>query len=158
MQKPLLGHKVAFLVANGLNETDLIASQKAVQALGADTRIISMDQGLVSSLNETGWGLNFAADQGLNTSLAADYAAVVVPGGQRSIDKLQLTAHTRRFIRGFYETNKPVCVINEGKDLLTFAEIDADAEAANLLIIDGAPDALGDFVLGLVVEDTAVAA
>jgi len=158
MQKPLLGHKIAFLVANGLNETDLISSQKVVQALGADTRIISTDQGLVSSLNESGWGLNFAADQALNTSLAADYSAVIVPGGQRSVDKLQLTAHTRRFIRGFYETNKPVCVINEGKDLLAFAEIDVDVEAANLLVVEGAPDTLGEFVQALVVEEPAVAA
>lgn len=123
MQKPLLGHKIAFLVTNGFHETDLIEAQKRIQALGADTRIVSTDQGLVSSWNSLGWGLNFAADQGLKTSLAADYSGVFIPGGQRSIDKLQLTAHTRRFVRGFYESNKPVCVMNEGVDLLAFSEL-----------------------------------
>ena len=63
MQKQLLGQKVAFIVAKGFFEADLVEAQKSIQTLGADTRIISMDQGLVSSLNEQGWGLNFASDQ-----------------------------------------------------------------------------------------------
>jgi len=158
MQKPLQGHKVAFLAANGLNETDLIESQKIVQALGGDTRIVGMDQGLVSSLNEHGWGLNFAADQALKQSLAADYSALVVPGGRRSIEKLQLTAHTRRFLRGFYECKKPVCVINEAVDLLEFAEIDAQAGADNLLIIENEREALSGFLTTLLLEDEPVAA
>ena len=158
MQKTLLGHKVAFLVANGLNETDLIETQKIVQALGADTRIIGMDQGLVTSLNDQGWGLNFASDQALNQSLAADYSAVVVPGGKRSVEKLQLTAHTRRFIRGFYDTNKPVCVLNEGADLLSFAEVDAEAAADNLLVLEGTYEGLSEFLSTLLLEEQAVAA
>jgi len=158
MQKPLLGHKIAFLVANGLSETDLIESQKIVQVLGADTRIIGMDQGLVSSLNAEGWGLNFASDQALKQSLAADYSGIVVPGGTRSVEKLQLTAHTRRFLRGFYDTNKPVCVVNEGSDLLAFAEIDVTDSQDNLLVLEGNYDGLGDFFAGLLLEDQAVAA
>lgn len=158
MQNPLHGHKVAFLVANGLDEADLIESQKIVQSLGADTRIISMDQGLVSSLNEHGWGLNFAADQALNQSLAADYSAVIVPGGRRSIEKLQLTAHTRRFLRGFYETGKPVCAIDEGSTLLAFAEIDVENPAKNLLVQESADDGLANFLQTLLLEEEAVAA
>ena len=158
MQKSLLGHKIAFLCANGLNETDLIESQKIVQAFGGDTRIIGMDQGLVSSLNAHGWGLNFAADQALNQSLAADYSALVVPGGQRSIEKLQLTAHTRRFVRGFYDTNKPVCLINEAKSLLGYAEIDESAEANNLLVLGDEREALSEFLSSFSLEDEPVAA
>lgn len=157
MQKPLLGHKIAFLVANGLNESDLIETQKIIQALGADTRIISMDQGLVSSLNDQGWGLNFAADHSLNQSLAADYSGIVVPGGKRSVEKLQLTAHTRRFIRGFYETDKPVCLLNDAADLQAFAEIDV-ADAQNLLVVDGSTDGVADFFNTLLLEEQAVAA
>jgi protease I len=158
MQKPLLGQKVAFLVANGFFEADLVEAQKSIQTLGADTRIISMDQGLVSSLNEQGWGLNFASDQPLNESLAADYSAVVVPGGRRSIEKLQLTAHTRRFLRGFYETGKPVCVIGEGVQLLGFAEIDAEAGAENLLVLETVSEQVAEFVNSLLLEEQAVAA
>ncbi len=157
MSKSLLGHKIAYLVANGLNEQDLIESQKIVQALGADTRIISMDQGLVSSLNETGWGLNFAADQALNQSLAADYSAIIVPGGQRSVEKLQLTAHTRRFLRGFYDMNKPVCILKEAEALLEYAEI-TDLDAKNLMIAQEGYEGIDAFLEALLLEENAIAA
>ena len=122
MQNPLYGQKAAILVANGFSEQDLIALQRIAQNLGADTRIVSMDQGLVNSWNGEGWGLNFAADQALNTSLAADYSLLIVPGGQRSVEKLKLTAHTKRFINGFLACGKQVIVANEALDLLLFTE------------------------------------
>lgn len=128
MQKPLLGQKIAFLVANGFTESDLVEPQRALQALGADTRIISMDQGLVNSWNGEGWGLNFAADQALNTALAVDYDGVVIPGGARSIHKLQLTAHTRRIVKGFVEAHKPAAALCDASEILRFAEIDLGLE------------------------------
>lgn len=122
-QKALYGQRIAILVANGFSEQDLIRTQRVVQAMGGDTRIVSMDQGLVNSWNGTTWGLNFAADQALNTSLAADYEILIVPGGERSAEKLKLTAHTRRFMNGFLATGKPVIAANEAVDLLSFTEI-----------------------------------
>lgn len=129
MQSPLIGQKTAILVANGFSEQDLIKTQRVIQQLGSDTRIVSMDQGLVNSWNGTGWGLNFAADQALNTALAADYSALVIPGGQRSMDKLKLTAHTRRFINGFLDSDKPVVAVNEALDILTFTELVSGRDA-----------------------------
>ena len=158
MKTVLSGQKIAFLVANGLKESDLICAQKTVQSLGADTRIISMDPGMVSSLNETGWGLNFAADRPLRESLAADYSAVIVPGGQRSIEKLRLTAHTKRFLRGFYDTQKPLCILGQAADLLEFAEIDRDNAGAHVLISEEADSALGEFLERSLLAEHAVAA
>ncbi len=126
MKKPLLGQKVAVLVANGFCEKDLTLTQKAMMNAGATLRIISMDHGLVNSWNEDGaqggWGLNFAADQVLSKALAADYDMLIVPGGKRSVEKLELTAHTRRFIGGFVDTGKPVAIYNDALELLLFSE------------------------------------
>jgi len=122
MNNLLLGQKIAMLVANGFSESDLIETQKAIQALGGTPRIVSMDQGLVNSWNGTGWGLNFAADQALNEALAVDFDVLIVPGGLKSAEKLKLTAHTRRFVNGFLAGNKPVFVLNEAVELLEFTE------------------------------------
>lgn len=130
MQKPLLGEKIAVLVANGFNEKDLTVSQKALMNAGADVRVISMDNGLVNSWDENGWGLNFAADQALNQALAVDYTMLMIPGGQRSIDKLKLTAHTKRFLNGFMNARKPVAMFAEAVDLLVFAERAQDMEVS----------------------------
>jgi protease I len=122
MSKPMMGQKLAVLVANGFSETDLMAAQRTLQKAGVNVRIVSMDQGLVNSWNGTGWGLNYAADYPLNAALAADFDILLIPGGQRSIDKLKLTAHTKRFINGFMNAHKPVIAFDEALDLLIFCE------------------------------------
>jgi protease I len=122
MNKPLLGQKIAVLVANGFSEKDLTMTQKSLMTAGANVRIVSMDQGLVNSWNEQGWGLNFASDQVINEALAVDYSMLIVPGGQRSVDKLKLTAHTRRFLNGFLNASKPVALFGEAVSLLAFSQ------------------------------------
>ncbi len=122
ISKNLAGMKIAVLVANGFSEEDLTETQRLLQASGTFGRIISIDQGLVNGWHGRTWGHHFAVDTLLNTALAADYDMLIVPGGQRSLDKLKLTAHTRRFISGFIATAKPVIVFGEALQLLLFAE------------------------------------
>lgn len=122
MHKALLGRKLAVLVANGFCEKDLTEMQRALQKTGANIRIVSMDQGLVNSWNGLEWGLNFAADQALNEALGADYAMLVIPGGRRSVEKLKLTAHTRRFIGSFLDARKPVVAFDDALELVIFSE------------------------------------
>lgn len=122
MSKPLTGAKIAILVANGFNEQDLTHTQRALQALGGHTRIIGMDQGLVNSWTGESWGHHFASDNVLSAALAADYSMLIVPGGRRSIEKLKLTAHTRRFIGGFMDAGKPVALFDDASELLAFAD------------------------------------
>src|SRR5690606_33724615 len=98
------------------------STQKALLPFGANIRIVSMDHGLVNSWNGLGWGLHFAADKALNSALAADFSMLVVPGGRRSLEKLKLTAHTKRFISGFVDSRKPVAFFGEAVELLAFAE------------------------------------
>lgn len=122
MQKALLGQKLAVLVANGFCEKDLTEMQRGLMKTGANVRIIGMDQGLVNSWNENGWGLNFAADQLLSEALGADFSMLIIPGGQRSVDKLKLTAHTRRFIGSFLDSHKPVVAFDQAVELLVFSQ------------------------------------
>ena len=55
MSKALLGQKIAVLVANGFQETDMTATQRLLQDTGANVRIVSMDHGLVNSWKDNGW-------------------------------------------------------------------------------------------------------
>ncbi len=165
MEKPLLGQKIAFLVANGFYEDDMVQSQRALQALGANIRVISMDRGLVNSWNGEGWGLHFAADNALNTALAADYDMLVVPGGRRSIDKLKLTAHTGRFMGGFLGAGKPVAIFGSALELLVFfekapgyevagpARLQGDAERAGALWEGHGPVISGSLLSAFVMDD-----
>jgi protease I len=122
MNKRLAGIKIAVLVSNGFCENDLTETQRALLAEGADFKIISLDHGLVNSWHGHGWGHHFAVDNPLSSALAADYAMLVMPGGRRSIDKLKLTAHTRRFIGGFMAARKPVAVCGSAMQLMIHAD------------------------------------
>lgn len=118
MDKPLNGIKVAVLVGNGFDEADMTQCQRALLVAGASVRVIGVDQGLVNGWQGRGWGHHFAVDTPLSAALAADFAMLVVPGGQRSLDKLKQTAHTRRFIGGFLAATKPIAMFGDAIQLL----------------------------------------
>lgn len=122
MAKPLQSMKIAVLMANGFNESDFLAIQRPMIEQGATLRIISTDSGLVNGWDGKGWGHNFATDAQLNTALGIDYDALIVPGGQRSLDKLKLTAHSRRFIGSFMAAMKPVLCMGDAVQLLAYTD------------------------------------
>lgn len=122
MMKPLTGTKVAVLIANGFEEKTFLAAQKMMVEMGATMRIISTNQGLVNGWDQTAWGHNYAVDAQLNTALGVDFDALIIPGGERSTDKLKMTAHTRRFIGSFMAANKPVMVMGDAVNLMAHAE------------------------------------
>jgi len=122
MIKPLMGMKVAVLAANGFNEKNFIDMQKNLLDQGAVLRIISTNQGLVNGWDGVGWGHNFAVDAPLNTALGVDYDALIIVGGERSLDKLKLTAHTRRFIGSFMASEKPVIAMDDSLSLMIHTE------------------------------------
>ncbi|MEM9469862.1 MAG: DJ-1/PfpI family protein [Pseudomonadota bacterium] len=122
MQKPLSGMTIAVLIANGFDETPFISMQRRLQETGATLKIISSNQGLVNGWSQGGWGHNYAVDAQLNTALGVDYDALVIPGGERSLEKLKTTAHTRRFIGSFMSADKPVAVMGDALDIMAHAE------------------------------------
>jgi protease I len=130
MNKPMTGIKVAVLVANGFDQKQMTGVQRALVAQGASVKIISTDNGLVNGWDGNSWGHNFAVDAMLNTALGVDYDAVVIPGGQRSLDKLKLTAHTKRFIGSFMAAQKPVAVMGDGASLMAQVEMIAGRTVA----------------------------
>lgn len=133
--KTLAGMKIAVLMANGFDETMFLAAQKQVQELGATMRIISTNQGLVNGWNGSGWGHNYAVDAPLNTALGVDYSALIIVGGERSMDKLKMTAHTRRFIGSFMASQKPVIAMGDAVMLMAHADQLQDKR------VSGAPEA-----------------
>jgi protease I len=128
--KSLTGQKIAILAANGFDEADMIAAQRALVAAGATMRLVSSDNGLVNGWDGKGWGHNFPVDAALNTALGVDYDALVIIGGQRSFDKLKMTAHTKRFVGSFMMAQKPVVAFGDAAEIL----MDADQrDAENVL-------------------------
>lgn len=120
--KPLSGTKIAILLANGFCQQDVVETQRLLMEAGATPTIVSPDQGLVNGWDGQSWGHNFMVDAALDTALGADYDMLILPGGERSMDKLKMTAHTKRFITSFMMAEKPVAVMGDALHLLMITD------------------------------------
>ena len=129
---PLNNKKVAMLLATGFEEKEFLILQKHLREAGSFIKLVSSDLGLVTSWGGDLWGHNYAVDVPLNQALAADFSLCAIPGGMRSIDKLVLSAHTRRFVNGFLQSGKPVITLNEATGLIQRLDIDPDTSAADI--------------------------
>jgi protease I len=58
----LKGLKVAILVEAGFEQVELTDPRKALEHMGAETRIVSPKKDLVRAWNFTDWGDNFRVD------------------------------------------------------------------------------------------------
>lgn len=148
--KSLIGQKIAILAANGFDEADMIAAQRALVAAGATMRLVSSDNGLVNGWDGKGWGHNFPVDAALNTALGVDYDGLVIVGGQRSFDKLKMTAHTKRFIGSFMLAQKPVVAFGEAADVL----MEEDQRDADTVLKGDAGEVAAKMVEHLMPSDT----
>lgn len=126
MSKPLSGQKIAILVANGFDETDMTHAQRALASLGATLKIISTENGLVNSWTGASqggsWGHHFPTDGNVSSVLAADFDGVYIPGGKRSIDKMKDAPHVKRIMRSFFDAGKPMMLLGHATELLVSCE------------------------------------
>jgi protease I len=116
--KPLKGETIAILLATGFNEDEMTKMQRALMDTGAKIKIVSTEQGLAQGWHDNVWGHYFAVEDQISTALAADYSMLLIPGGQRSLDKLKNSAHCTRFIKGFLGNGKPVAMYNDAIQML----------------------------------------
>jgi protease I len=121
MDKLLQGKRVAILATNGFEQAELLEPRKALEAQGAKTQVISPEKGTIKGWNDKDWGKEVAVDLALESASAADFDALLLPGGVMNPDKLRMNPQAVHFVREFFETGKPVAAICHGPWLLVEA-------------------------------------
>lgn len=114
MATELKGAKIAILVANGFEQSELAEPKKALESAGAQVIIISPEKGSVKGWEHTDWGDSFKVDIALNEANADDYQALLLPGGVMNPDKLRLEPKAIAFIKSFINSDKPIAAICHG--------------------------------------------
>jgi deglycase len=115
MAQELKGKRVAALVADGFEQIELFDPQEALEAAGAEVEIVSPADGThVKGWNHTKWGKKVRIDRPLAEAKAADYDALLLPGGVMNPDKLRRDPVAVQFVRQFFEDGKPIAVICHG--------------------------------------------
>ncbi|HWF97881.1 MAG TPA: type 1 glutamine amidotransferase domain-containing protein [Steroidobacteraceae bacterium] len=110
----LSGMKVAILAAEGFEQAELTEPRKALDGAGAETRVVSPAEGEVQGWQHFDKGDRIKVDVPLEQADAADYDALLLPGGVANPDQLRTMPKAVQFVRAFFERGKPVAAICHG--------------------------------------------
>jgi protease I len=93
---------------------------------GAEAILVSLAKGEVQMFNHLDKGDTITADRAVADVNAADFDALVLPGGVANPDRLRTDEDAVRFVRDFVDHDKPVGVICHGPWTLVEADVVRD--------------------------------
>ncbi len=115
----LSGKKVAFVATDGYEDSELTEPWRALSDAGAELTMIAPAPGEIEGKK----GHRQAVDRVTGEVDAAEFDALVLPGGVVNADHLRMDEPAVRFARGFFDASKPVGVICHGAWLLVEADV-----------------------------------
>jgi protease I len=118
MADELKGKRVAFLFTDGAEQVEVTEPLEAVRKAGAETDIVSLEKGEVEMWKHFDKGDKMTAEVAVADANPSDYDGLVLPGGVANPDQLRLNKDAVKFVRGFFEQDKPVGVICHGPWML----------------------------------------
>lgn len=169
--------KIAFLAADGVEQSELTEPWKAVEEAGGKPELVSLEDGEIQAVeSEIEKRDTFKVDRVVAEVEASDYDGLVLPGGVMNPDKLRADADAVEFVREFAEAGKPIGAIChgpwtlveagvvDGREMTSYPSIQTDLRNAganwvdrevvvdNGLVTSRSPDDLGAFCSKVVEE------
>ena len=115
----LQNKKVAILATNAFEDSELTDPHEAVEAAGATVQVIAPESGTIDGKKGASVGVDLTTAE----ANAADFDALILPGGTGNADHIRMDEAAVTFVRELTQAGKPVGVICHGGWILT----DADA-------------------------------
>jgi catalase len=129
--------RIAILAADGVDAVSLNKMKQALEAAGAQTKIIAPHLGNIVAAK----GKQIKVDQSLLTAASVLFDAVYIPGGQKSSTALQKEPNAIQFINEAFKHCKAIAVEGEGTELLFITnagiKINSKGKTAKNHIADG---------------------
>lgn len=112
----LEGKRIAVLVTDGFEHSELTEPVKAIKEAGGEVDIIAPGKQTVKSWKTDKWGEEFSVDCLLEDADSADYDGLLLPGGVLNPDQLRKNDQAVAFVKKFFEKDrqKPVAAICHG--------------------------------------------
>ncbi len=143
------GKKIAFLAADGVEQSELTEPWKAVEQEGGTPELVSLEEGEIQGVeNEFDKLDTFKVDTTVADADPSDYDGLVLPGGVINPDKLRADEKAVDFVRSFVEARKPVGAIChgpwtlveagvvDGRKMTSYASIQTDLKNAGANWVD----------------------
>jgi protease I len=118
MEFGLKGRHVAILAADGVDGALLGGPRRALDEAGAAVTTVGSRRGPVQVVN----GDALRVDETLDVCHAADFDALVIPGGRQATEALAAEQRAVQLVREFMAADKPVAAIGDGVRLLMAAD------------------------------------
>lgn len=125
--RPLQGKRVAMLMTDGVEQIEYTSPRAYLEERGATVVLLSPKEvgEEVQGFNHLQPGDRFRVEMNVRDAKAADFDALVLPGGVANPDNLRMSREAIDFIRGFDVEEKPVGAICHGPWTLIDAGIAA---------------------------------
>ncbi|HLT60412.1 MAG TPA: type 1 glutamine amidotransferase domain-containing protein [Microlunatus sp.] len=149
MSDELRGRQVAVLATDGVEQIEYERSRQAVEAAGAVVTLVSVHDGEIQAMNgDIEQGDRFTVDAVAVNLAAADFDALILPGGTINPDRLRSDEAAVRFVRDFATAGKPIGAIChgpwtlaeagvlEGRTVTSYPSIRTDLRNAGATVVD----------------------
>jgi protease I len=114
MANDLRNKRVAVLVDNGFEQSELVEPKKALEEAGASVDIVSPQRGKVKGWQHANWADEIAVNRHLDEARPEEYDALLLPGGVMNPDKLRANDKAVQFVKAFVDSGKPIATICHG--------------------------------------------
>lgn len=123
MAETLRGLKIACVATDGVEQVEMQKPRDAYAKAGAEVLLLSDRKGRIRAFHHTDKGDAFDVDQPLSEANPAEFDALFLPGGVVNADAIRLNEDAVRFVRAFFEEDKPVAAICHAPWLLVEARV-----------------------------------
>lgn len=118
MKWKLQNSKIAILLTNGFEETEMTEPREALIKAGAIVHLITSNANKVTAWLHGKWSKQYKIDLQLKDAKPNDYDALLLPGGVLNPDKLRTDKQAIKFVKSFLKKQKIIAAICHGPILL----------------------------------------
>lgn len=120
------GKKVLILATHGFEQSELEVPRDRLKEHGAEVHVVAPEKGEIRGWDKKDWGRPVPVDKTIDEVSAADYDAIILPGGQMNPDTLRINAKALKLIREFFDAKKVVAAVCHAPWLLIDTSIAKD--------------------------------
>jgi protease I len=111
MPNELANKRILILATNGFEQSELEVPRDRLKAAGAQVDIVAPEAGEIEGWDHKDWGRAVKVDKTVAEAKAADYDAIVLPGGVMNPDALRVNKDALALIKAFYDAGKTVAAV-----------------------------------------------
>lgn len=115
--------KVLIVATDGFEESELFGPREMLTGKGAEVKLASPGLKPIQATVHDDPGKTIRPDMVIGDARAADFDALILPGGVRNPDALRTNKAVTALIRAFASAGKPVAAICHGPWLLVEADL-----------------------------------